>query len=118
MLRFRFGAEVAFAHEEELLDRVTIAPLTDPMSTDRPLQAAIFRLAAGGCIRRHPATHPQILAVLEGSGTVSGADGGPEPIASGEAVFWEENEVHETRSASGMTALVLEARELAPRSPA
>lgn len=51
----------------------------------------------------------QILAVIEGSGTVSGADGDVEPIAAGEAVFWEQGEEHETNSAEGMTALVLEA---------
>jgi hypothetical protein len=73
------------------------------------VQAAVFRLAPGGSIGRHPATVPQILAVLEGSGAVTGADGNSEPISPGEAVFWMQGEEHETTSVRGMTALLLEA---------
>jgi quercetin dioxygenase-like cupin family protein len=111
MERFDFDAE-AFAPRDERLEATTIAPLTAPGAT----QAAIFRLAPGGRIARHPATVPQILAVLEGSGHVSGADGAFEPIAAGEAVFWSAGEVHETVSDAGLTALVLEAGELRPPS--
>ena len=79
------------------------------------MQAAIFRVAPGGRIARHPATVPQILAVLEGSGTISGADGETHPISVGEAVFWAAGEDHETASEQGLTALVLEADGLRPR---
>ena len=57
---------------------------------------------------------PQILAVLEGSGEVSGADGVAEPIGPGEAVFWRQGEEHETMSAAGLTALILEGDGLEP----
>jgi quercetin dioxygenase-like cupin family protein len=110
MERFRFDADSAFSSQNELLVRVTIAPLTPPGG----VQAAIFRLCAGGRIVRHPATVPQILAVLEGEGRVSGADGKPEPIAAGEAVFWSSGEEHETVSDRGLTAVVLEAEGLEP----
>lgn len=111
MERFRFDADSAFTPREELLEGVTIAPLTPPNA----VKAAIFRLAAGGRIVRHPATTPQILAVLEGDGRVSGADGELEPIAAGEAVFWTAGEEHETLSDAGLTALVLEGEGLEPR---
>lgn len=107
--RFSFLAKAAFTPSEDILETVTISPLTAPLGTGAPLQAAVLRLAAGGKIGRHPATVPQILAVLEGAGTVSGPDGNAEPIAAGEAVFWSEGEEHETMSLAGMTALVLEA---------
>jgi quercetin dioxygenase-like cupin family protein len=110
--RVRFSADDAFSPREELLEGVTIAPLTAPLAAGTPVQAAIFRLAPGGRIARHPASVGQILAVLEGSGTVSGAQGQIEPIATGEAVFWEQGEEHETTSAEGMTALVIEAAGL------
>ena len=113
MERLRFDAEAAFTPSEELLERVTIAPLTPPDA----VKAAIFRLAAGGRIVRHPATVPQILAVLEGEGRVSGAEGNFEPIAVGEAVYWSAGEEHETVSEGGLTALVLEAEGLRPRPP-
>jgi quercetin dioxygenase-like cupin family protein len=116
--RFSFGSDVAFAPREELLDGVTIAPLTPPVSQGSPFQAAVFRLAPGGRIARHPATYPQILAVLDGSGEVSGSDGRAEPVGAGEAVFWQAGEEHETTSEAGLTALIIEGEALEPvRAP-
>lgn len=108
MERFSFAPDVAFVPREGLLDRVTVAPLTQSIDRGSMVQIAIFRVAAGGRIGRHPATVPQILAVLEGSGQVSGADGAYEPIGAGEAVLWERGEEHETTSAAGLTALIVE----------
>jgi quercetin dioxygenase-like cupin family protein len=88
MERFSFGHDVAFVPRGDLLDRVSMAPLTQPFEEGALVQAAIFRFAPGGRIRRHPATYPQIFAVLEGSGEVSGANGVDEPIRAGEAVFF------------------------------
>ena len=117
MERFSFDADVAFTPREELLDRVTIAPLSAPISERSPFQAAVFRFAPGGRITRHPAgSRPQILAVLEGSGEVSGASDVEEPIAAGEAVFWQAGEEHEMKSADGLTALIIEGDGLAPSS--
>jgi quercetin dioxygenase-like cupin family protein len=111
MERFPFGAESAFSPRDERLEGVTVAPLTPPGR----VQAAIFRLAPGGRIARHPATVPQLLAVLEGEGLVSGGDGEFLPIRSGEAVYWSAGEEHETVSDYGLTALILEAEGLLPR---
>ncbi|HYY03706.1 MAG TPA: cupin domain-containing protein [Gaiellaceae bacterium] len=112
MERLSFGADVAFAPRQELLDGVTIAPLTATVASGAPVQAAIFRVSPNGRIGRHPATVPQILAVLEGAGRVSGGDGQLEPIAAGEAVFWSAGEEHEMQTDVGLTALVLEAEGL------
>jgi hypothetical protein len=49
-----------------------------------------------------------MLAVLDGSGEVSGADGVGEPITAGEAVFRSQGEEHEMKSAVGLTALIIE----------
>lgn len=110
--RFSFSPDAAFVPSGELLDRVTVAPLTPSISEGSRMQAAIFRVEPGGRLRRHPATFPQIFAVLEGSGSVSGADGVEEPIEAGEAVFWHEGEEHETTSAAGLTALIIEGEDL------
>ena len=112
MERFTFASEVAFVPRGDLLEGVTVAPLTPSIFEGSPIQAAIFRVAPGGRLSRHPATLPQILAVLEGSGEVSGEDGVAEPIAAGEAVFWSQGEEHETRSASGLTALIIEGEQV------
>jgi len=110
--RFSFTSEVAFVPRGDLLDRVTVAPLTAPFEEGSLIQAAIFRFAPGGRLRRHPATFPQILAVLDGSGEVSGADGVDQRIVAGDAVFWHEGEAHETKSAVGLTALIIEGESL------
>jgi quercetin dioxygenase-like cupin family protein len=115
--RLRFGPDAAFTPAEDLLDGVTVAPLTATLTTGGPVQAAIFRLARDGRIARHPATVAQILAVLEGAGRVSGADGELQPIEAGEAVFWSAGEEHETQTEDGMTVLVLEADGLQPFLP-
>jgi hypothetical protein len=106
--RFSFAPDGAFVPRGDLLDRVTVAPLTSPFEEGAPVQAAIFRFAPGGALLRHPSTMPQILAALDGSGEVSGENGVVEPIAAGEAVFWAQGEEHETKSALGLTALIIE----------
>jgi hypothetical protein len=110
--RFSFSSDVAFMPRGDLLDRVTVAPLTPSIFEGSPIQAAIFRVAPGGRLLRHPATFPQVLAVLDGSGEVSGADGVVESIAAGEAVFWHKGEEHETTSDAGLTALIIEGEGL------
>ncbi len=45
---------------------------------------------------------------------MSGSDGVAQPIGPGEAVFWEVGEEHETTSATGLTALILEGEGLEP----
>ena len=112
MERFSFASDAAFVPREDLLERVTVAPLTAPLRQGAAVQAAIFRFAPGGRLVRHAATFPQILAVLAGSGEVSGEDGVPQPIAAGEAVFWSAGEEHETSSAGGLTALIIEGEQL------
>jgi hypothetical protein len=80
--RFSFASEVAFLPRGDLLDRVTVAPLTPSIFEGSPIQAAIFRVAAGGGLLRHPATYRQVLAALDGSGVVSGADGVEESVVA------------------------------------
>ena len=112
MERFSFRDDVAFVPRGDLLDRVSMAPLTQPFEEGALVGAAIFRFEPGGRIRRHPGTYPQIIAVLEGSGEVSGADGVDEPIGAGEAVFLHEGEDHEMKSEAGLTALIIEGESL------
>jgi quercetin dioxygenase-like cupin family protein len=112
--RLSFDPAVAFSPRDERLEGVTVAPLTGSIFAGAPFQAAVFRLAPGGRIARHPADVPQIIAVLEGEAQVSGADGAVESLGPGEAVFWPQGEEHETASASGATALVVEGEGLEP----
>jgi hypothetical protein len=117
MERLHFAPDAAFIPRDDLLDDLTIAPLTARARSGCPVRAAIFRLAPNGRLQRHPATLPQILAVLEGSGRVSGSEDEFQPIGPGEAVFWVAGEEHETETDTGLTALILEADGLQPWRP-
>ncbi|GAA5119523.1 hypothetical protein GCM10023339_33440 [Alloalcanivorax gelatiniphagus] len=76
------------------------------ISADAHLVAV--RLAPGGTIGRHPAVGRQIMVVLSGEAEVSGAELDVRRIGAGEAAVWEPGEVHETRSPSGMTGMIVE----------
>jgi quercetin dioxygenase-like cupin family protein len=106
--RFSFAPEAAFVPRGDLLDHVSLAPLTPSTAEGALIQAVILRFEPGGRLRRHPAASPQVLAVLEGSGEVSGATGVVEPIGAGEAVFFHEGEDHEMKSEAGLTVLIIE----------
>ncbi len=114
MERLSFAPASARAPADARLRNVTIAPLTAPLAAGAALQAAVFRLGAGGCLARHPASVPQLLAVIDGEGWVSGANGEREPIVAGEAVFWDAGEEHETSTETGLTAVVVEGERLRP----
>lgn len=114
MQKFPFGEDTAFTPLTELLEGVTVSPLSASLQMGASVQAAVFRVAANGRIVRHAANVPQILAVFAGSGRVSGADGEFQEIAAGEAVFWHKGEQHETETDTGLTVLILEAEGLEP----
>jgi len=69
-------------------------------------------IRAGRSDQAASGTYSQIIAVVEGSGEVSGADGVDEPIGAGEAVFLHEGEDHEMKSEAGLTALIIEGESL------
>ena len=115
MKLFRFRREDGHAIAAYGSRGVTLSPLTEALARGAAVQAACFRLDPGGVIGRHPATVPQILAVVEGTGWVSGPDGVEHEIGPGDAAFWDTGEEHETRTESGLTAIVIEGAVL-PRS--
>ena len=76
------------------------------ISADAHLVAV--NLAPGGAIGRHPAGGRQLLVVLSGEAEVAGAEGVVRRLTAGSAAVWEPGEVHETRSPSGMVAMIVE----------
>jgi quercetin dioxygenase-like cupin family protein len=84
-----------------------------------PFQIGFLRLGPGGVLGMHPTPSPQMLLVLAGEGWVSGEDGVRRPVRQGLAVYWQTGEMHETATATGLTALVLESDGfVVPSSPA
>jgi len=65
-------------------------------------------LAPNGIIGRHPAAGRQLLVVLSGVAEVAGAEGVVRRLEAGEAAVWEPGELHETRSPTGLVAMIVE----------
>ena len=68
----------------------------------------VIRLGTGGIVGRHPAVRTQLFVVVDGAGVVSDDDGVEVAIAPGQAALWRAGEMHESRSDTGMTAVVIE----------
>src|SRR5206468_1174998 len=78
---------------------------------DGPAQVVYIRLDAGGVLGEHPAATAQLFLVVTGSGWVrAGAD--RRDVAAGSGAFWEPNELHESGTDDGLTAIVVEAESI------
>jgi quercetin dioxygenase-like cupin family protein len=76
------------------------------------LHVECMSLGPGGLIGMHRASTAQLLAVVEGEGWIRGEDGPKTSISAGGAVFWEQGEMHETGTDSGLVAIVVETAAL------
>jgi len=73
-----------------------------------------IELSAGGRLGMHPASCSQLFIVVEGEGTVLTNQAAPTPVSVGTIVWWKQGESHETRSQTGLVAIVIEADSLNP----
>jgi quercetin dioxygenase-like cupin family protein len=84
------------------------------LKTDHEAHIGCMHLGEKGIIGYHQATMPQLLLILNGEGNVRGKKEEYIKVQSGDAVFWEKDEWHETLSESGLTAIVIESDALDP----
>ncbi|HYZ92601.1 MAG TPA: cupin [Actinomycetota bacterium] len=91
--------------------KVVIAPV---FASQSPSRLACFHIGPGGFLPRHPATGPQLFAVVAGAGWVSGDGGGKTPIKAGQAAYWAAGEAHESGTDKGMTVIVVECEQYDP----
>ncbi len=101
---FRFDEEVSIP-VSAFGSQFRIGPLTGDGSSVR---VQVVYLPPDGRIGRHPASIPQMLAVVEGNGVVSGSVGRRREIGAKHAALWEEGEEHDAHSRNGMTAICIE----------
>ena len=80
----------------------------------QPFQIGCMHFNAGGLVGFHPATDPQLFAVVRGEGWVRGEENARHPITAGQAAFWTAGEWHESGTETGMDVIVLEAGALDP----
>jgi hypothetical protein len=71
-------------------------------------------LGPNGKIGNHQTVVPQLLLVVQGAGWVRGEAADRIPIAVGHAVYWGQDEWHETITDTGLTAIVIEGESLDP----
>jgi len=90
------------------------AGVTHLVSSPGPCFVVCIRLGAGGVLGRHRATENQLFLVVEGTGSVRAEAGDFAPIAAGQSAFWRAGEDHETRTETGLTAIVIEGQDIAP----
>ena len=71
-------------------------------------------LSPGGVIGRHRAILDQLFLVVNGKGWVRGDSLEQIPIHAGQAAFWENGELHESGTETGMTAVIIEGGKFDP----
>ncbi|RDW17217.1 cupin [Oceanobacillus chungangensis] len=84
------------------------------IQTDKPANIGYMHLEDNGVIGYHQAVVPQLLIIINGEGYVRNEKEEYFKVQSGDAVYWEKGEWHETKSEKGLTAIVIESEELNP----
>lgn len=86
------------------------------IQTDKVANVGCMHLDENGIVGNHQAVVPQLLLILNGEGYVRNEKEEYFKVQPGDAVFWEKDEWHETKSDKGLTAIVIESVELNPSS--
>lgn len=73
------------------------------------------RFGPGGRIGEHPTGFGQLFLVVEGRGWVQGGDGARVELAAGQGAWLARGELHAKGSDQGMTAIMIQVRDLEPR---
>ncbi|MEH7495823.1 cupin domain-containing protein [Neobacillus niacini] len=84
------------------------------VQTNSAASIGCMHLGENGLIGFHQAVGPQLLLIVSGEGLVSIDQEEYYKVQPGDAVFWEKDEWHETKSDKGLTAIVIESKELNP----
>ncbi|MGM9986245.1 MAG: cupin domain-containing protein [Bacillaceae bacterium] len=82
--------------------------------TNQDTYIGCMYLDKNGIIGYHQATIPQLLLIIDGEGHVRGQKEKYFKVHAGDAVFWNKNEWHETKTTIGLTAIVIESEGLKP----
>lgn len=84
------------------------------INTEASASIGCMYLEENGVIGYHQAVVPQLLLIVEGEGFVRNEQKQYFQVQPGDAIFWEKDEWHETKSAKGLIAIVIESEQLNP----
>jgi quercetin dioxygenase-like cupin family protein len=76
--------------------------------------AYVLYFEPGGEIGPHEAGFGQLFFAVSGDGWVAGGDGERLALAQGQAAFIERGEIHSKGTETGLTALMIQVRDLTP----
>ncbi|MBN8191908.1 cupin [Bacillus sp. NTK074B] len=102
------GKKITKFNSDFIMSRIT--------QTHKAAHIGCMHLDENGIIGYHQAVVPQLLLIVNGEGLVRGETDEFIKVHSGEAVFWEKDEWHETKTDTGLTAIVIESEELTTAS--
>ena len=100
------GKKVPKSNSDFIMSRI--------IQTDKITNIGCMHLDRKGIVGYHQAVVPQLLLILNGEGYVRNEVDEYFKVESGDAVFWEKDEWHETKTHVGLTAIVIESEELNP----
>lgn len=107
---FRFGRETgkSVTHFDStfMMSRIVVA--------EHPTHIGCMHLESKGVIGLHQAMVEQLLLIVAGEGWVRGDTPDALPVAVGDAIFWDAHEWYETKTDTGLTAIVIESDGLNP----
>lgn len=84
------------------------------IQTSKVTNIGCMHLDRNGIVGYHQAVVPQLLLILNGEGYVRNEKDEYFKVESGDAVYWEKDEWHETKTDVGLTTIVIESEELTP----
>ncbi len=111
MRMFRFDSEVAHAITQFNSHGVRMGR---GVRFNGDAQIGCFHIEPNGVIGYHEATVAQLFMCVAGQGWVTGTDRCRASIRPGQAAFWTAGELHESGSADGMMAIIVEGMNVDP----
>ncbi|MFJ8526751.1 cupin domain-containing protein [Bacillus sp. NPDC094106] len=82
------------------------------LKTEEATNIGFIHIDPDGIVGYHEAPVPQLFIVVQGEGWVAGEDEKRINLKSGEGVLWNKGEGHSSGSKMGMTALVIQSKNL------
>lgn len=100
------GKQISKFNSDFIMSRIT--------QTTKAAHIGCIHLEENGVVGYHQAVSPQLLLIVSGEGFVRGEQEEHFKVEAGDAIFWNKGEWHETKTDTGLMAIVIESEELSP----
>jgi quercetin dioxygenase-like cupin family protein len=110
---FRYGIDVSQPMEKYQSKSISYSRI---IQTIDPSSIGCIYIKPKGTLGYHEAPAPQLFLVVQGEGWVRGDTPDRTNVTTGDAVYWEKEEGHESGSDSGMNAIIIQSETLNPSS--